>query len=610
MDESDQIAHQVALMEAAERENAAEKERRMAAVPSVIAAFATAYVAREKEVGASDKFAVAVQSRVLGERLDKHMKMERALHFLNEDLKDTTGKVMRARQTLESVESRVLGARSNIRNSNDSHDVSEKLQEAIAANDYPQMVAMRNQMNDLKMIRSAKERVDDELGNEGGIQFSDGLEPCPKCSIRFIPGMLKLHLSSCDGAAPTLPPLPLQDEEDEEEDDEISERGAERKSGKSLENGKQDEWASEEEDLKDKGYWVPEEDGEEDEGEEDATASQKRVRRDPHRTKMNGPAGSSSYQTSSADADGFLSEEEEAALRMKRDRELLIARNSMSQCPICMAKIIPSRLPRHQQKCLGKHKLEVVLGKWDAGKNAAREIPLSLRGPPPPPTRVRLLAPTSSTVPIVWNAPPTDGGAPITNYEIEFYSKRAKWVGSDWVDNEVRMPTVSTSRWIFFRPVSSSGYTLTNLPAATTFCKFRVRAVNSYGHGEWSPLGPEVMSTLAPSQISAPLHFSLLCSPEPECATFYWEDPMDNGGQGIEQYELHYEHLVNRWVWGSLFLCCAQNPPTFGHKRHTHTHTHTHNSQSAAPKWLLLQVPGRVLGSLSEYASPLPDSTP
>ena len=242
MDEQELASQTVALIAQNALEREAEKAARRALVPSVVRARAEAFVAKERGLNGEEKFEVSLRTRQVQERVERHQRTERELHLMGSDIGDAMGKGMRSRQALDSLESRVLTLRESLRNSNDRADQQDAMAAAQARSDRGEVNRLRVQLSQGKglLVRTATERVQDELGSASGDTFKDGLEPCPKCQHRFLPGMLSRHLVDCMGEKHALPPLVFDSEEEDEWD-----WAAEEQKSRDVNDDESEEWDSE-----------------------------------------------------------------------------------------------------------------------------------------------------------------------------------------------------------------------------------------------------------------------------------------------------------------------------------------------------------------------------
>lgn len=124
---------------------------------------------------------------------------------------------------------------------------------------------------------------------------------------------------------------------------------------------------------------------------------------------------SSDEGSSGSDGGGAPEEGDAAAAAEKRAGiRSAASRAQLRQCARCLRKFAPERIAAHRDRCDRKARLEATL-------NAQAEgvvLPHHLALPPQALVNVRALAPTSSTVPLVWEPPLYDGGAPIFDYQV------------------------------------------------------------------------------------------------------------------------------------------------------------------------------------------------
>ena len=127
--------------------------------------------------------------------------------------------------------------------------------------------------------------------------------------------------------------------------------------------------------------------------------------------------------------------------------------------------------------------------------------------------------PGPGTIDLAWGVPAFDGGAPITDYTVQYSDGGGSWA-------------------TFGHPVSAiASTTVTGLDSATTYV-FRVAAVNSIGTAPWSPTS----NALAPLPVATvpgvPTNVQGTAGDASIAVT--WDAPADNGGAAITDYKVEY----------------------------------------------------------------------
>ena len=141
----------------------------------------------------------------------------------------------------------------------------------------------------------------------------------------------------------------------------------------------------------------------------------------------------------------------------------------------------------------------------------AREV--NLVGQPGAPTGLRVTGVNGTSVSIAWDAPLSDGGATISDYEIQ------RQVNGAWVDVDAGVISTATS------------LVLTGLTLGVDF-PVQVRAVNTYGGGLWST----PLTVRAYSAPGAPPNLALVSTGD-GTATLSWGAPASNGSP-VTRYEV------------------------------------------------------------------------
>jgi hypothetical protein len=126
---------------------------------------------------------------------------------------------------------------------------------------------------------------------------------------------------------------------------------------------------------------------------------------------------------------------------------------------------------------------------------------------------------TETSLQLSWKPPASDGGLPLKRYQIEI-----KDVGhpAGWVP----LSSVSASTTTYLVGGVHQGFAY----------RFRVRAVNDEGAGEWLETDKSVAFSREPTNPSAP-EGPLRMTPEEENAVrLTWHAPLDDGGVSIKEY--------------------------------------------------------------------------
>jgi hypothetical protein len=131
---------------------------------TLVRAHAEAWVARERGAVATDKFVIGLRARALTARVDQHQRTERALRMIESDVSESLEKGTRSRQTLDSLESRIIFLRNSMRAANDADAAMSALANA-AEGGGTEFGRIRSQMatSTIGKVKTAAELVEEEL---------------------------------------------------------------------------------------------------------------------------------------------------------------------------------------------------------------------------------------------------------------------------------------------------------------------------------------------------------------------------------------------------------------------------------------------------------------
>ena len=461
------------------RENAIMETRR-ARIPGIVQRHARAYVSSERAVFKADNFRESMKNRVINERVEKHMMSERALSTLGADLGEAMSKASRSVDVLDDLESRLVRLRTDMRHANDDAEKREMVAVLTASGETFKASTLLYSMSNKMMIGRTKPATSVIADELAASVDTDGFESCPKCFKKFLAGMLGTHLSSCDGEAALLDETPVVG---------VSSSGGVKE--------RNDDFNSDD-------------DADDDDDDDDEGGNKKKNDEREYENR----------------ASSFVS----AGI------------GNLRQCPICMHKYANKRFTAHMKRCSDKLKLRESMGNGH-GQKAIR-LPLEYCVLPGEPKNVRGMTPESDKVSVMWECPFFDGGAPIFDYQIEYFKRvySCREVGREEFE-DIRQPSLSTSRWLNSMPVLHNGATISDLRANSEIVKIRVRAVTIIGAGPWSEECLPIR-TLKPTVSSPVLHLRLTEPPTSSSIRFTWELPFFTGGLDVRQYEIRYAQKV------------------------------------------------------------------
>ncbi len=134
----------------------------------------------------------------------------------------------------------------------------------------------------------------------------------------------------------------------------------------------------------------------------------------------------------------------------------------------------------------------------------------------PDPVESLLEADANASVTLAWTAPAFDGGAPITDYLVQYLPEGGQWTTVE--------ETVSTDPQI----------AVTGLVNGVRY-SFRVAAVNAMGTGRWA-----ARVTGSPFTVPGPITEPIAVG-SPTAIELSWLPPADDGGRPVKAYAIHYK---------------------------------------------------------------------
>lgn len=167
------------------------------------------WVKKEKVVSKGEQFVVEMRNRALATRVEQHQVTEKALHLMQGDVEEAISKGLKTRQTLDSLESRIVHLRNSMRKTNNDTAVisslaafAEQSKGRTTGDDMKKTAAILQMRDSIQTSSVGRTQTAADLVRQELEEFPevDDTEPCPKCGRIFLPGMLYRHLEDCDGS--------------------------------------------------------------------------------------------------------------------------------------------------------------------------------------------------------------------------------------------------------------------------------------------------------------------------------------------------------------------------------------------------------------------------
>ncbi len=171
-------------------------------------------------------------------------------------------------------------------------------------------------------------------------------------------------------------------------------------------------------------------------------------------------------------------------------------------------------------------------GPWSSslGPTGKSSTPQGAVEAPGAPLNVGATVDGETAIDVFWDAPTDEGGAPITQYEVQWSADgRTQWRTAGYVNNP-----------------QNRTYKHTGLSSGTTR-HYRVAARNSGGRGTWSD--PPAFATTLAGVADRPV--MTVKSTTPNTIRVRWTEPRDNGGD-ITSYEIEWSADGSAESWQSL----------------------------------------------------------
>jgi hypothetical protein len=192
---------------------------------------------------------------------------------------------------------------------------------------------------------------------------------------------------------------------------------------------------------------------------------------------------------------------------------------------------------------------------------------------PQAPRNCRVKAKGSTFIWWEWEPPISDGGLPITEYELSYVAKVKVWnkdIGKNKITTTI-VDSMKTSHWALIPPVCHSGFKMVGLNSASEYRDFKIRCWNLQG---WSPWQNMIIPTASASGHIASSAYSVFTDePDPpspplmfaatkitsSCIHINWQPPYYDGGQDIVDYMVFYTPVERHFTATSRNVMIERN---------------------------------------------------
>jgi WD40 repeat protein len=234
---------------------------------------------------------------------------------------------------------------------------------------------------------------------------------------------------------------------------------------------------------------------------------------------------------------------EEIRADLRTDNTVQINKN-FSECPKCKKRVLVAMLSAHEKQCnVNKISLTKEILLIENRNEKQCSIFEAATFPPGVPRNSKLQSKGCNFIEWYFEAPVTDGGLLITDYEIKYEGKYQEMDASTnkWRKEQFVVPSLLTSRWALQRPIAENGFRIMNLRSETEYFNFYIRCMNPRGYSDWVSMGDEgaIVRTSDTERPSVALFFE--CKKiTSSCLYLQWDPPWFTGGQEIVEYIVYY----------------------------------------------------------------------
>ncbi|ETV70688.1 hypothetical protein, variant [Aphanomyces astaci] len=212
---------------------------------------------------------------------------------------------------------------------------------------------------------------------------------------------------------------------------------------------------------------------------------------------------------------------------------------TMHRCVLCHRVVKADRMTHHVEQC-----------QRDCDRKAIIWSKYDVKGQPPqPPTDLRVVQTSYSSISLAWNPPMFTAGLDLVDFQVQMHVlvvEKFQTLKHRQHERSFQplLPHVSTSQWnARLRPVALHGCTIDHLPAKTTFGHLSVRCQTKNGWSAWSdPIHGDIV-TKDPVPPTPPLFLSVGLITVDSIA-LSWLPPFDCGGEPVDEYVVSFSGLV------------------------------------------------------------------
>ena len=237
---------------------------------------------------------------------------------------------------------------------------------------------------------------------------------------------------------------------------------------------------------------------------------------------------------------------EEIGLELRKDNKAEVER-LFYQCIRCKRRILVELQKPHEEQCsklngnLDLNGYDDKVPVYDPDQDIVTSLTTFL---PQAPRLFNVKTKGSSFIQWEWEPPISDGGLPITDYELSYTIKTMTMnpkTGKYNVDIKF-VPSWRTTHWCLNNPICHNGYRMVALKADTEYMDFKIRCCNLRGWSDWVSMMSEGVKSIRTELADLPTQPRLFKIKKitSSCAYLEWEPPYYDGGSEISDYAIFY----------------------------------------------------------------------